>query len=364
MVKEYLTEAFQELKLLEEEAFDINNNGIADAAEFINNDEAVVDEVEEIIDPLAETEEDLQDSYIGKVILDCSVCQSKIYKDAEEVIIDEAGELVNIGEECPYCHSIDGYKVIGQVAEFCPECEESEEEVKVDTDAENVDVEVEPKSEEEPVVEEPKEEEHIEEALKEDMQNVQIETDKEKITVTSEPKEEAIEEVPAIEEPVSEEPKEEVIAPVEPETEEKFKSETEVEEEPEYSDIDIGEIDEEGFDKLGESYLKRVYENVKSFKTTNGSIKGNNIKLEGIITFKSGKEAKTNFVFEAKTVTNNGKVKFTGLNEQFAKGRKTYTLTGKVNNGKLFTESLVYNYHGKDAKTGESKRLYGRVVNR
>ena len=69
----------------------------------------------EIIDPETEDEEELQDSYEGKVILDCCVCHSKIYKDPSEVEVDEDGCVVNLDTECPYCYSSDGFKVVGQV---------------------------------------------------------------------------------------------------------------------------------------------------------------------------------------------------------------------------------------------------------
>ena len=48
------------------------------------------------------------------VILECNVCHSKIFEDADKVEIE--GEDANLEEECPYCFSMDGYKVIGQVA--------------------------------------------------------------------------------------------------------------------------------------------------------------------------------------------------------------------------------------------------------
>ena len=181
-----------------------------------------------------------------------------------------------------------------------------------------------------------------------DMQNISIETDKEKINISSEPKEEEKEV----------ESDDEMIAPLEPEREEEFKSENE---EDEYSDVDIDEFEEKDFDELGEKYLRRVYENVKSYKTTKGSTQGNTLKLEGVITFKSGKEAKTNFVFEAKSITKTGKLKFLGENKQFARGKQAFTLTGRADGKKLIAESLTYNYRAKNPETKESKRLYGTV---
>lgn len=334
-MSEYLTEAFQNLNILNEDTFDVNADGLTELSTFVMDDD--MKELETIIDPVAQTEEELQDSYIGKAILDCVICQSKIYKAPGEVIINEDESLANVGEVCPYCQSSDGYKIIGQVAEYCPGCED--EEVKVETDEEEIKVDVEPKDDEE---------------LIESMENVTIETEQETINVSAQPKEDV---------------KGEMIAPLEPETEEIFETEGEEEseeevevEEPKFQDIELDEFEEEDFDELGEKYLRRVYENVKSYKTTSGSTRGNQIKLEGLITFKSGKQAKTNFVFEAKSVTKTGKLKFIGENKQFARGKKSFTLTGKADGKKLIAESLTYNYRARDIENNQSKRLYGTVV--
>ena len=421
----YLTEAFQDLNILNEDTFDINADGLAELTSFYNDNDNDMADLETVIDPVAQTEEELQDSYIGKAILDCVICQSKIYKDPEEVIISEDGSLANVGEICPYCQSSDGYKVIGQVAEYCPHCDD--EDVKVETDEAEITVDVDKKEDEdlneslndivtiavsfanEPDLkttietfnkkynltsnikdiqndvnkmieftgkkanlasllrnefadivadasnytdEDLVNEFLVEKTLKEDMQNISIETDKEKINISSEPKEEEEEEEKEVESD------DEMIAPLEPETEEEFKSENE---EDEYSDVDIDEFEESDFDELGEKYLRRVYENVKSYKTTKGSTQGNTLKLEGVITFKSGKEAKTNFVFEAKSITKTGKLKFLGENKQFARGKQAFTLTGRADGKKLIAESLTYNYRAKNPETKESKRLYGTV---
>ena len=194
-----------------------------------------------------------------------------------------------------------------------------------------------------------------EEELKEDFQKVDIETDTQKmsmesdengrVTVTTEPKEETVAEA-----------SDEVIAPVSDEVKEiidsnKPEEEEEMAEEPEYTDVDFDEFEESDFDELGESYLKRVYENVKSFKTTKGSIQDNQLKLEGLIEFKSGKQAKTNFIFEAYQATKTGKLKFIGENKQFAKGKKSFILSGRNDNKKLVNtiqKVLVEGYSNKE----------------
>ena len=422
-----LSDAFRELAELEEDLFDINSpediNELKD--ELDQSDE---DSLEDVIDPLATTEEELQDSYVGKVILDCVVCQSKLYKNAEEVNIDEEQNLANIGDECPYCQSADGYRIIGEVAPYSKTDVDVEVTPKEDGSEEaNIDVTSDEKEEDNKkeeslkkvkelaeskngkllkesligatvydildmfiddsisdveiynfgtgdtiingTVDDIKNSEYadkelesieidrtkpgtliinIDDELNEALNNINIDTDKETINVTATEKQEE---------------GEEMIAPVEPETEEKFNKEEpeDSNEEAQYQDVDIDEFDENEFDELGENYLKRVYENVASYKTTKGVVAGNQLKLEGLIKFKSGKQAKTNFVFEAKTINKNGKLKLIGENKQFARGNKSFTLSGKLNGKKLIAESLTYNYRAKDSKSNTSKRLYGTV---
>lgn len=121
----YLTEAFKALDALNEETFDVSADGIKKLADFENLDDNV-DETT-IFDMDAETEDDIEDSYIGKVIIDCNVCHSKIYKDKDEVVIDDETNNANVDMECPYCYSTDGFKVIGEVAPMNTKTEEKVE---------------------------------------------------------------------------------------------------------------------------------------------------------------------------------------------------------------------------------------------
>ena len=122
-------------------------------------------------------------------------------------------------------------------------------------------------------------------------------------------------------------------------------------------DVDVDEFSEEDFDELGESYLKKVYENVDSYRTTSVKTKGNKLFVEGLIKFNSGKEKKTSFVFESRTITKSGKAKLIGENLQISRGHKSFKLTGTINNGKFISESLNYNYRVKNGS--ESQRVYG-----
>ena len=133
MDKGFLTEAFKELKMLNEEDYNLNNKDeIEDMHDTVFNQ--LDDKSIDIIDPNAQSVDDLEDSYVGKVILDCDVCHSKIYKDPSEVVIDDESSLANIDEECPYCYSTDGYKIIGEVASYDGASLEDEDEDDTEED--------------------------------------------------------------------------------------------------------------------------------------------------------------------------------------------------------------------------------------
>ena len=567
MKKEYLSEAFRQLELLNEEDFNLSTTADnSDLKDFLDNDDMSVMSLD-VIDPEAETEEDLEDSYTGKVILDCCVCHSKLYKDKEEITVNEEEDLANVGEECPFCYSNDGFKIIGEVApygetevepkededieheeddknntneslktrknrklkesvkngyrgsddiEFVwkghwsdpelvydgktfnywdienalwsmfleenpqwkdsdsdnPECEdefdkyvqlegalylddviaggyfdepseknesvnESEDgrklftEYKILVDGRTYEIShtkqradeivpilkdmypdseieakpykhyasaIERKRLERQIADQLKEygvnesvnesnrkpgfesmsmkdlyfyykdnidpdeyptflhwaetiitpanseNDKIEESLDESIQEIEIETDTDKIKIESEPKEDSGE-------------TEDILAPVSPETEQQIENNSSDE-----IDVPIDEFDEDTFDELGESFLKNTYENVESYKTE--SIReqdGNKLVVEGLITFSSGKVKKTSFIFEAKDITKSGKVRFIGENCQLSRGKKSFTVAGKVQEGKFISESLNYNYRAKDAKSGKSTRMYGTV---
>ena len=123
-------DAFKALDALNEDTYSLDSEGIKKLKEFQDTDD-LTDEVT-VIDVDAETEEDLSDSYVGKVILDCSVCHSKLYKSKDEINIDEEQQLANVGEECPYCYTSDGFKVIGEVSPFNSETEVEVEETTTD----------------------------------------------------------------------------------------------------------------------------------------------------------------------------------------------------------------------------------------
>lgn len=191
----------------------------------------------------------------------------------------------------------------------------------------------------------------------ESLEKVELETEDQKIKIETQPKD-----------PV---PGAEMVAPISPDTQDTIENSGEFfeepeppepfeEPEPEEMDYDVDDFDEDTFNELGESYLTKVYDNVKGFKTTSVSERNNKLVVEGVISFNSGKQKTTSFIFEAKDATRSGKVRFKGLNEQISRGKKSFTLTGNIKNKKFISESLNYNYRGKDNK-GSSARVYGTV---
>ena len=70
MSTNFLQEAFQALRLTESDSFELDNAGIKDFADYMSADVQLDDELQ-VIDPAAETEEDLEKTYIGDTILEC-----------------------------------------------------------------------------------------------------------------------------------------------------------------------------------------------------------------------------------------------------------------------------------------------------
>lgn len=504
----YLTEAFKSLEILEEEDFNLANKEDVEKLQDFENEqpEDVIEIMSMDFDDVEEAEEENEESHIGDVILDCPVCHSKLYKHSDEVVIDEEEQLANVGEECPYCYTADGFKIVGQVAPYQPEDEISVD-VEDKEEIEDSDDEVEEEEKEEVEVEESLNEskevdlteyqkwvdydmkkyhkiskntmdkiksaglsvvkdqygdyeviakradsdvnesfnqkltekqwqytlksgsllrdaidegdlQQVQYALidcydelhdhdllddgeydsyvedvrmldasdedaedefdyqlnefydlcdnlnvwvalsesfnskrkrvTEDFDKVEVETEDQKITVKSEPKEVSSDD--------------QMIAPIEPEVKADIEDNTEevAEEgsEEEEVDFDVEDFDEESFDEIGESYLRKVYENVTSYKTKKVSSDGNKLVVEGLITFKSKKTKPTSFIFEAKDATKKGTLRFIGENLQISRGHKSFMLKGNLNEGKFLSESLNYNYRTKDS-TGKPTRIYG-----
>ena len=378
-----INEAFRSLEMLNEDVFSTDPASLNDLSDFMDTDEQAEEEVS-VIDPEAESEDDIQKSYVGKVILDCNICHSLCYKDKNDISVDIDGN-VNVDEDCPYCGEHNGFVIKGEVVEYQPEEEVAEEPVEEPAAEEpELDDELEEKKPEEELTEDldADEVEEVTEVITEEsnmdklrrafpelnegFNNVSIETENERMTMTSEDSGK----VTVTTEPLDTMPAEtgEVIAPVSPEVESEILASAEVEEEipeempaeEEFVDEEIDEVDEEGVNELGESYLKRVYENVESFKTSSISATPTKLIIEGVINFKSGAKKNTGFIFEAKDATKDGQLRFVGENAHLSRGKKAFTMTGRLNDKKLMVESFTYNYRAKNSE-GNSTRVYGTI---
>lgn len=222
------------------------------------------------------------------------------------------------------------------------------------------------------------------ESLSESIEDVSITTDDETMTMSTKedggvvvetsPKEE----IDTIESDILN--GDEMIAPLEPETRAEIEDNIEADDEAEDAlegDLfeeepidempvdeepveDIEDFDNESFDELGESYLRRCYENVNSYETSKISQQADGSYLiEGRIGFDSGNVKNTQFVFN-KNTDSKGKLKLEGYNNQISKGKKTFKLNCSVEDKTIVCESLNYNYKGKN-DLDESVRVYGTV---
>lgn len=451
---DYINEAFKKLNILEETMFDGSVDGINNLNQFLKDDDEI--ESVRVIDPEAESDEELEDSYIGKVIINCNICHSHIFENKEDIVIDDEG-VVNSDMSCPYCKESDGFVILGEIKPYETEDKTQNEDSEVEdsieenlqmsratrrtmTDAETMDeglfnkgpshaiivkqnrtdgkgvnfdwivlavsnnvaaleeeaanlctyttqVDGSPTQAKVVDIKTAKKltgekrfipsdwliEDDDEEELTEDFKEVSIKTDDQhlemtsdengKVTVTTEPivEEQSGEEMIS---PVSAETQSEIIEnneevvdedePVEDSTD--TSDEDTSDEDTLESDVDIEEVDEKGMDELGESYFKNVYENVTSFKTTDVSANANTLIIEGLITFNSGAKKKTGFMFESKDINSRGQLRFVGTNKQLSETNNSFSLVGRVDNSKLFVESLKYNY------TVGDKTVRGRVT--
>ena len=374
--KEDMIQLADEVKPAEIEA-DIENAddddsgivGIVDTLTDIEVDDDEDKEAIKVYDGDAEDETELKDSYVGYIILSCNACRTPIFKQKEEVVIDEDGE-VNATESCPYCSSTEGYTIKGMVADYEAEPEataetDDGEEVEVDvkrkfkTESANKPIHIsarkrigekrisgrkhichhgECEDEYEESVRKPVHTRSRRSRFSEDIEKATIETDG--ITYSIEQRENNR----------ATDDDEEMIVPLDRETEEEFEDEIEyaTDEGEDTEEIEVGEdvteVEEESFNRLGTRYLRRVYENVANFKTTDiYRGKRNTLCVEGIVTLKQGNKKKTKFVFEAYRVGRNN-IRLVGMNESFSNDKRAFVVEGKLRRGAMISESFSYNY--------------------
>lgn len=125
-----LMEAFKALDQLNEDVFSVDAEGIKKLNDFMQNDDSVdelsVFDIDSTEDDAIRDDEECNE---GDMILDCCVCHSKVFKPASEIVVDEESQIANAGEECPYCFSVEGYKIVGEVKASSDEDTSEDEEV-------------------------------------------------------------------------------------------------------------------------------------------------------------------------------------------------------------------------------------------
>ena len=83
----YLTEAFKQLNIIDEDLFPTDSEGLNKLKDFMKSD--IDDEDLVVYDETANNEDEIKDSYNGKVILRCSVCKSYPYREKIKIYINK-----------------------------------------------------------------------------------------------------------------------------------------------------------------------------------------------------------------------------------------------------------------------------------
>lgn len=130
----YFREAYR--KFLLEKDFDISQETLDGAKKWLETEteptslgslEDVDNDVEtlQVVDVDAYSEDELQDDYAGKVVLECVSCHSRITVDESKVYEDSDTGTACPDIQCPVCHSELGYTILGKIEKYeAPEKEE------------------------------------------------------------------------------------------------------------------------------------------------------------------------------------------------------------------------------------------------
>lgn len=123
-LKEEVTQNNEEdKKLNENDIIDLNDKEDVKKAKEILSDNKDENSAEQIIDADAETIDKLKSEYVGNAVLICTRCKKPRFLEPEKLVKDEETELYNIEDECPNCHSSEGYDLGGQISKMSDEAE-------------------------------------------------------------------------------------------------------------------------------------------------------------------------------------------------------------------------------------------------
>ena len=345
-----LMSAFDSINL-HEAAFELDTDGAEEFLDFVDNDEEGDEELV-VYDGEADDEEEAEDKdYMGDIVLQCAVCRNCFLKRKEDVVIGEEDkelvdvteeDLVNIDEPCAVCGSEDGYHMIGKIVPY------TEVEVEVEDEVKDEDGEEKAEEEEEVKVEEALEdkkcegEECVDGECEEDEGELQEAVNKfakvneeiEKVDVEDGQAEVKMDGT-SVNIDTKEEKDELGIAPLDDEDMTEIEAETEEDDfggDDEFIDVDMDEVDEEGFEEA----LKRARPYYESYKVKDAYYQGNKLVVEGMAKLNNGARVKSQFVLRpisANRSANNVRFVVEGF------GRRTYC-NGSVKNNKLMIESF------------------------
>ena len=132
--KPSLKKKLKNKKLKEGVSVDLRSDAELEAAKKMRS-EKKDDTTLEVIDVDADAVDQIQnnDSYIGKMLLQCVSCRATRFMDIDDLKQDENDkDLYNLEDECPHCHHKgSGYYLVGQVGKTP---DQEEEEPAVDND--------------------------------------------------------------------------------------------------------------------------------------------------------------------------------------------------------------------------------------
>lgn len=299
---------------------DIEDTELDVTADYTPEDDVVLvidpdmDEVPEDTDEAVEEAEDL----VGQHVCKCAICGANYVTDAE---INEEVEIED--QECPVCGETGDQIVVGVIT---PTEELSDE------DAEDIDnVEVEETEETEDDGEEEFEEEEVDDDFEESVKRSRMRTMRRRA------------------ESVRRAPAKRKVGVVQ---RKKAVSES--------KDTDYC-FDEVTFNRMLTRFAKENYSNIKSVRIAKGTVRGNKMTLEGLVTTTLGSKRTIKFVCENFKPSKRMSIKFKEIGpftESVKNDGATFVVECVLKGTKIIPAALRYSFKAKNAGIKESKGLY------
>lgn len=121
---------------------------LTESAEDTDDEEVEIIDDEEVEDVDGDTATEAEEPVVEEpvveepqLVLECANCGAVIVLAEADTKVDEAADLVNVGEACQYCEATDGYRVLGVLSPYMTEEVEAEEAPVEDASAEEEPVE-------------------------------------------------------------------------------------------------------------------------------------------------------------------------------------------------------------------------------